>query len=75
MSEAGVREAATYTVADTHGSSSLSSVQASFSANAVMDHGHSSTSLYQEGGSAIPGVPVDAPLTVKQHFQQQRKQQ
>uniref|UniRef100_A0A6F7P235 BZIP domain-containing protein n=1 Tax=Haemonchus contortus TaxID=6289 RepID=A0A6F7P235_HAECO len=31
--------------------------------------------MYQEGSSAIPGVPVDAPLTVKQHFQQQRKQQ
>ncbi|VDP04160.1 unnamed protein product, partial [Heligmosomoides polygyrus] len=30
---------------------------------------------FQESGSAIPGVPIDAPLTVKQHFQQQRKQQ
>ncbi|VDL71437.1 unnamed protein product [Nippostrongylus brasiliensis] len=30
---------------------------------------------YKEGSSVIPGVPVDAPLTVKQHFQQQRKQE
>ncbi|KAK5984695.1 hypothetical protein GCK32_009729 [Trichostrongylus colubriformis] len=42
--------------------------------NFTQDRGRSST-LYQESGSAIPGVPVDAPLTVKQHFQQQRKQQ
>ncbi|KAJ1348905.1 hypothetical protein KIN20_004312 [Parelaphostrongylus tenuis] len=41
----------------------------------VVTGGRGHTATVYPDSSAIPGVPVDAPLTVKQHFQQQRKQQ
>ncbi|RCN46961.1 hypothetical protein ANCCAN_07001 [Ancylostoma caninum] len=75
MSGGGLRESTTYTATDSHVASSLSSVQMSFPMNPMGDRANLSTMYPESSSSAIPGVPVDAPLTVKQHFQQQRKQQ
>ncbi|EYB89850.1 hypothetical protein Y032_0227g2824 [Ancylostoma ceylanicum] len=49
--------------------------QMSFPMNPMVDRANLAAMYPESSSSAIPGVPVDAPLTVKQHFQQQRKQQ
>ncbi|CAJ0607158.1 unnamed protein product [Cylicocyclus nassatus] len=69
----GHHDPASYGCTDNKIATSSSSPQVNFTSTTA-SNGHMS-SLYSEGSSAIPGVPVDAPLTVKQHFQQQRKQQ
>lgn len=67
MSEVG------YSAADQDVPSSQSNAQLNAVCKVVVGRGHVST-VYPDN-SAITGVSIDAPLTVKQHFQQQRKQQ
>uniref|UniRef100_A0A0K0CTZ2 Uncharacterized protein n=1 Tax=Angiostrongylus cantonensis TaxID=6313 RepID=A0A0K0CTZ2_ANGCA len=62
-----------YNGADQDLPTSQPNMQLGIPCKVVTGRGHQSA-LYPDS-SAIPGVPIDAPLTVKQHFQQQRKQQ